>query len=251
MRLNSVELLKHWQLGPGMRLGLWVDGCPFKCKGCVTPELQKSKVQGINLAELISYLLPCLSAIEGITISGGEPFEQSAELYQLIKELRKRKPINVLVYTGYRLGELYQNQAQRELLEVCDAIIDGRYIEKLHRNFFWLGGSDNQSLVALSEIGEKWRAELEANAKEVNESFAMPLFTIEADNLSQNSRLRILRVKKNREAFLLLSYQEQNRVNQWLTNLVVNSAGGWTGIPPKNFASDWQKHIHKLGLETM
>ena len=37
-------------LGPGTRIGIWVQGCPRECPGCANPELQPEEAKDMPLA---------------------------------------------------------------------------------------------------------------------------------------------------------------------------------------------------------
>jgi anaerobic ribonucleoside-triphosphate reductase activating protein len=89
---------------------------------------------------------------EAITISGGEPFDQAAGLFDLLKRLKARKnTANVLVYSGYELEQL---DAYPELRAgLIDALITDPYIREEGQTKH-LRGSDNQRLHFLTELGE-------------------------------------------------------------------------------------------------
>ena len=90
------------------------------------------------------------SDIEGITISGGEPFLQSEALVDLIKRIKLKKDMGVIVYTGNNFEEIEKN----ELTGLCDIIIDGAYVEKLNDGLS-LRGSSNQNICLITKRYEK------------------------------------------------------------------------------------------------
>ena len=84
--------------GPGMRFTLWVQGCSRRCKGCFNPQTWPLSGAGSYMSiKEIADLIP-KKGIEGITVSGGEPFDQADELEALLKEAHRRD-LNTLVYT--------------------------------------------------------------------------------------------------------------------------------------------------------
>lgn len=90
-------------LGPGNRVGIWTQGCTKRCKGCMSGELQTfDQTKDIPVDLLISIIVSEArrNKCRGITISGGDPLEQSEQLYFLLKGLRSFFT-DVLVYTGY------------------------------------------------------------------------------------------------------------------------------------------------------
>lgn len=138
-------------LGPGVRAVLWVQGCPFRCPGCVVPEtLPFAGGEAISVAALADELV-ALTEIEGVTFSGGEPFSQPAALGALIDACRRRRELSFVCYTGFELESLQQRgtPAQRALLERLDLLIDGPFVQNRQSDLKWRG-SDNQRLHFLS-----------------------------------------------------------------------------------------------------
>ena len=136
--------------GPGMRSMVWVSGCHRRCPGCSQPEFFSFDVgQSVTVEELWGRIA-AIPDIEGISFSGGEPFEQVRPLAALAR-LAHANGKNVVSYTGYRLEAL---QADRErfgpLLDEVDLLIDGEFRSELTGNYRWRG-SGNQRLIRLSE----------------------------------------------------------------------------------------------------
>ena len=136
-------------LGPGRRYGLWVQGCLQSCPGCTTP---KSRL--LDGGELIDTSALAweivLSKVEGITISGGEPFLQAQVLADLLRKVRDLEDLGVIVYTGFLYEDILKQEEYREFLDRIDLLIDGPYIESLDD-----GGSDrgssNQRAILLTD----------------------------------------------------------------------------------------------------
>lgn len=144
-------------LGPGNRIAIWTVGCSRRCPGCANPELweryPQQKIAPQRLAEYINKLSD--RGIDGITISGGEPFDQAEEIKELL-DLLKVKP-EVLVFSGYSIEELQGDVSKKELLEKIDVLIDGAYVEVLNDGVSALRGSTNQQIHYLREdIKEKY-----------------------------------------------------------------------------------------------
>lgn len=136
-------------LGPGRRLALWVRGCRRRCEGCISPELQEPGTPQ-PLDTVVAELLPFLAEADGLTISGGEPFDQAEALTLLITALRVERDIDVLMYTGYLLEELTAlGGAMTTLLAQLDLLIDGPFIQSAANTLQWRG-SDNQRIHLLS-----------------------------------------------------------------------------------------------------
>ena len=83
----------HWPvtvLGPGRRIGLWVQGCTIDCKGCVSQDTwPQDATKAIAVRDLVAWCKRTAGdALDGVTISGGEPFEQPDGLRALLAGLR-------------------------------------------------------------------------------------------------------------------------------------------------------------------
>jgi len=144
-------------LGPGRRLVMWVRGCQRRCAGCISPELQKPGIAE-PLGPIVDKLLPLLADMDGLTISGGEPFDQAETLVALLDILRAQQDCEVLVYTGYTIEELHAGDAAWDaLLQRIDLLIDGVFIEEQSNNLQWRG-SDNQRVHLLSPRAQRYAA---------------------------------------------------------------------------------------------
>lgn len=132
--------------GPYTRFGLWVQGCARNCPGCVSPEAQTfDGGYAKSVRELAEEIL-CIPDIEGITISGGEPFLQEAALCRLLAYVKERRDFGVILYTGYTFAEI----SSYALTRLCDSVIDGAYIRELDDGMS-LRGSSNQRLVFVTD----------------------------------------------------------------------------------------------------
>lgn len=144
-----------------MRAGIWVQGCPFRCPGCITKEsLPFDGGFEMSVSELADWAL-AQAGIEGITISGGEPFSQAAELIELIDAVRAKRDIGVLCFTGHILEKLRKNcdANQCALLTKIDLLIDGPYVQSKHADLMWRGSS-NQRLLFLTARYEEYVKQL-------------------------------------------------------------------------------------------
>jgi len=130
---------------------LWVQGCPFRCPGCVAPETQPFRGgQETDVTSLADELV-CLTDIEGVTFSGGEPFAQAAALVNLVDTIPRKRDLSYMSYTGYTLEHLLcrGNPAQKALVARLDVLVDGPYLAARHTDLRWRG-SDNQQVHFLS-----------------------------------------------------------------------------------------------------
>ncbi len=141
-------------LGPFMRYALWVQGCPFRCSGCMTPDAQP--VEGgyeYDMQTLAGDIL-AQPEIEGLTLSGGEPFAQAQVLADLIEYLQNHRNLGVIAYTGYTRADVQRAALVcmniRRLLARIDLLIDGPYIADLNHGAA-LVGSANQQIISLTD----------------------------------------------------------------------------------------------------
>ncbi len=159
--------------GPGERFVLWVQGCSRRCPGCYNPDTHASPGYGSFMtAPEIADLIPD-DGIDGITVSGGEPFDQAAELAEFLAIARERG-LHTLVYTGYRYAELAEGRDRRgradwgDALELTDALIDGPYIRDLPPKTAWTG-SGNQRYLILDRGQIAWEKRGKAERATVGE----------------------------------------------------------------------------------
>lgn len=137
-------------LGPGRRIGIWFQGCSIRCPGCISADTCGPGHRRLSLEQLLEQITPWLHEAEGITISGGEPFDQFDALRSLLEGLRRLSELDILVYSGYSLEQLNESLLQTKGL--IDALISDPYIEALSQTMA-LRGSDNQRLSLLTPLG--------------------------------------------------------------------------------------------------
>lgn len=138
-------------LGPGRRLAIWVTGCNRHCPGCANPELwERREYQRIETKQLAEAVRKNVTGpIDGITITGGEPFEQADALADLLEIMDPAE--DVLIFTGYRIEELSGKKDAEKLLSRVAVLIDGEYMENLNDGVSALRGSVNQRILFLRE----------------------------------------------------------------------------------------------------
>jgi anaerobic ribonucleoside-triphosphate reductase activating protein len=141
-------------LGPGNRIGIWLQGCSIGCKECVSQDTWDNKInRKISIEKLLVWCKQVSAGkFDGITISGGEPFDQPQALSALLDALHRwrielRADWDILCYSGYPLTIL-KNKHQT-LLDKLDALIPEPYIDAQPTNKIWRG-SENQSLELLT-----------------------------------------------------------------------------------------------------
>lgn len=135
--------------GPGKRFTLWTQGCSKGCVDCFNPETWNNK-NNIVLSTSEIFELIKEEEIDGVTITGGDPFEQEEELLDLlilISNLSLSK--GVIVFSGFTYDEIRENKIREKCCDYIDVLIDGRY-EKENRVSDCFKGSSNQNIIYFS-----------------------------------------------------------------------------------------------------
>jgi len=163
--------------GPGERFVLWVQGCPFRCAGCINPAFLTFEARQHFSVEAIAERVLATKGIEGITYSGGEPMAQAKALYFLTRRL-KAAGLTAASYSGYTLEELQQHADPyvARLLDELDILIDGRYVAQQHGQLPWRG-SNNQRVHLLSPAYQHLEATVQQPHREVEFIIGQDQFT--------------------------------------------------------------------------
>ena len=132
--------------GEGLRAVIWTQGCSHNCKGCHNPETHDFNKGFLKDVEALKQELKELTLIDGITLSGGDPFFQS-EASKEIAKYAKELGLSVWAYTGFIFEDLIKNKKTKELLEHIDVLVDGKFeIENKSLNIKFRG-STNQRII--------------------------------------------------------------------------------------------------------
>lgn len=150
--------------GPGRRFTVWVQGCPRSCPGCFNEGLRpfepRRAVHPADLAREAHGGAP----IDGVSLSGGEPFAQAAALCAFLDAVRAEpgaEALTALAFTGYTLDELRGGPGEWEaLLARLDLVVEGAYVAELP-SALPLRGSSNQRLTPLTPEGARLRDRIE------------------------------------------------------------------------------------------
>lgn len=156
--------------GPGVRVVLWVSGCTLHCKGCQNQESWDFNAGMIFDDAAKQKLFYALNKpyIQGITFSGGHPLENQnvEDIYLLIKEIKEKfQTKNIWLYTGYTWEWIFpevdidmfnvNNVYRKEVVRMCDVIVDGPYIEEQRDITLKFRGSKNQRLIDVKKTLEQ------------------------------------------------------------------------------------------------
>ena len=154
-------------LGPGLRIGIWFDGCKHKCKGCSNPELWEFQERYRTSPNVVMNLIEKITennVVDGFTLTGGDPLEQPEALRVLLPKLKKTNA-DILMYTGYEYKTIVDKYS--DIFQNITVLIDGKYIEERNNNCI-LRGSDNQSIYILNDdYKEKYKHYLNTAKNEI------------------------------------------------------------------------------------
>lgn len=158
LRLHAFEEASRAN-GPGLRAVAWFQGCTLKCPDCFNPETHDSSGgYFVDTADLAQKILTIKNKIEGVSISGGEPFQQPEGLIDFLKHLRghglpypyKGVALSTLVFTGYTLEQIKRMPLGEATLSHLDVLIAGPYRASAHSGQGLLG-SANQKIHLLTK----------------------------------------------------------------------------------------------------
>lgn len=148
--------------GPGVRISLFVSGCPHHCKGCFN-EMTWDFTYGKHYTQdTINYILELLKPnyIKGITFLGGEPMAPAnqSEVLNTMRQVKKLYPDkDIWLYTGYLFdADIMEKMVDtlpytRELLSYIDVLVDGPFIEEKKNLNLQFRGSENQRIIDMKK----------------------------------------------------------------------------------------------------
>jgi anaerobic ribonucleoside-triphosphate reductase activating protein len=151
MYINIHSVIKNSRVnGPGERFVIWTQGCRKGCKNCYNPETWSHYRNNLIDIDLLVEEIKNSSAT-GVTISGGDPFEQPEELFYLLTKIKQLSLSDgVIVFSGYTIEEIRVREELRKSLDYIDVLIDGLYIDE-KRISSGLAGSSNQEFHFLTD----------------------------------------------------------------------------------------------------
>ncbi len=153
-----VARVRYGQLqeGPGQRTVAWFAGCTIRCDGCINPHLfDKGKFPARPVGEVVKQVCRGIALGDvGISVVGGEPFDQPEVLAVLVREVAVRWPLcgnvpRVIVYTGYTYEALTERRDPEveSVLRFIDVLIDGPFVRALANRNLAYRGSSNQRVI--------------------------------------------------------------------------------------------------------
>ena len=148
MRYNKIRKMDISN-GPGIRVSIFFQGCPFHCKGCFNPETWDFEGGKEFNEEIINHILDLCNndVISGLSILGGEPLnpkniEGSTNLAKAFKTKYPNKTI--WLWSGYLFDEYIHD---KEIVNYLDVIVDGQFKIDLSNPMLKYKGSSNQRVI--------------------------------------------------------------------------------------------------------
>ena len=131
--------------GIGLRTSLYCAGCENHCVGCHNPQSwDENGGEAIEIEELFRLIV---DADMNVTFTGGDPMFHPEGFIQLAQMIKEQTDKTIWCYTGYRFEDLLVHPLRRKLVELCDVIVDGRYIETERDLSLHFRGSRNQRII--------------------------------------------------------------------------------------------------------
>ncbi|MCZ4370271.1 anaerobic ribonucleoside-triphosphate reductase-activating protein [Vibrio diazotrophicus] len=135
--------------GPGTRCTLFVSGCEHNCKGCYNQSTWSLRSGHPYTQDLENRIIADLNDTRipkrGLSLSGGDPLhpQNVSAILHLVKRVKQEcTDKDIWLWTGYLLSEL--SEAQKQVLEYIDVLIDGKFIKELADPSLDWRGSSNQ-----------------------------------------------------------------------------------------------------------
>lgn len=149
--------------GPGIRYGIFVQGCPHNCEGCHNPGSHDFNAgYDVDTENLLDEIKKN-PLLDGVTFSGGEPFMQAKVLAYLAENIHK-EGLNIVTYTGFTFEELLEKSNPEngfmELLKQTDILVDGKFISSQRDISLMFKGSANQRIIDVKKSLKKKEAVL-------------------------------------------------------------------------------------------
>jgi anaerobic ribonucleoside-triphosphate reductase activating protein len=140
--------------GPGIRYVVFAQGCRHHCPGCHNPQTHSFEGGSIMDTDDMLEQIKGNPLLDGITLSGGEPFEQAPGFAELARKAGELG-LNVMIYTGYSYEEIMAGSGVHpdwgRLLGLADILVDGPFVEEEKDYTLRFRGSKNQRIIDLKK----------------------------------------------------------------------------------------------------
>ena len=131
--------------GVGLRTSLYCAGCENCCPGCHNPQSwDENGGEAVSVEELFRLIE---EADMNVTFTGGDPMLHPEGFIALATLIKQNTNKTIWCYTGYLFEDLLNHPLRRKLLELCDVLVDGRYVEEERDLSLHFRGSRNQRII--------------------------------------------------------------------------------------------------------
>jgi len=149
--------------GPGLRFAVFTQGCKLCCEGCHNPDTwDEAGGTEMSVDDVIKEMLSN-PLTDGLSLSGGEPFQQAADCASLAAVARERG-LSVWVFSGKTFEELHEEAKSASdinmLLTLTDVLVDGRFVLNERTLSFKWCGSRNQRVIDVQKSLKYGKGEL-------------------------------------------------------------------------------------------
>ena len=143
--------------GPGVRTTIFLTGCTLNCKNCFNKEYQNFHFGKVFDEKAFEEVMDCLSDanISGLSVLGGEPFDNLEGLKEFITKVRAKSEKDIWIYSGYTFEELLEKDGAMDVLKNIDVLVDGRFVEDLKDLKLKFRGSSNQRIIDMKRTLEE------------------------------------------------------------------------------------------------
>jgi anaerobic ribonucleoside-triphosphate reductase activating protein len=136
--------------GPGVRVSLFVSGCKHYCKGCFNKDTWDFNYGQVFTNEIEDKIIKAINNknIRGLSLLGGEPFENVSGLFKLLLKFNQSCPDKtVWCWTGFTFEQMVTDPEKRAMLNYIDVLVDGKFVEELKDIRLKHAGSSNQRVI--------------------------------------------------------------------------------------------------------
>jgi anaerobic ribonucleoside-triphosphate reductase activating protein len=140
--------------GPGRRSVVQVSGCSIRCEHCFVPQTHRTENgKLVSISSIVDEIVAHRDEHDGVTILGGEPFDQAGPVAELVFRL-KRHGLHITIYSGYTIEALIQRKDPNIdfILTHKDLLIDGPFVRQLGNDAGEYRGSRNQRFIGNATI---------------------------------------------------------------------------------------------------
>ena len=131
--------------GIGLRTSIYCAGCQNHCPGCHNPQSwDENGGEPVSIDVLFKNIV---DADMNVTFTGGDPMLHPEGFIELAQMIKNNTDKNIWCYTGYKFEDLIQHPTRRKLVELCDVIVDGPFVESERDLSLHFRGSRNQRVI--------------------------------------------------------------------------------------------------------